>query len=110
MTHHMLATLFQLVIVVWGVSFVKHSWEGQGDTHFQLAFSYTGTRSYSQYLAMTDALAFRQYLGGEQVIMEYMHSLAVDAGEWHPNKRRHSQRRSASPSIPGSSQHMFFGL
>ena len=53
------------------------NWEGQGITHFQAAFSYTGTTSYSAYLAMAEALAFREYLGGDKVIMEYMHTLAI---------------------------------
>ena len=56
------------------------SWEGQGDTHYQLAFAYTGTSSYSPYLAMKDALEFREWLGGEDKIMGYMHDLAKTAG------------------------------
>ncbi len=56
------------------------SWEGQGDSHYQMAFSYTGTRSYAQYLAMSDALAFRTWLGGDAVVMDYIHTLAVQAG------------------------------
>ena len=56
------------------------SWEGQGKTHFQVAFSYTGTSSYSPYLAMADALDFRQSLGGESAIFNYMHELAVRGG------------------------------
>ena len=57
------------------------SWEGVGATHFQAAFAYQGTSSYSPYLAMADAVAFRESIGGEEKIHKYMHSLAVETGK-----------------------------
>eukprot|EP00310_Coccolithus_braarudii_P016931 CAMPEP_0183360190 /NCGR_PEP_ID=MMETSP0164_2-20130417/54549_1 /TAXON_ID=221442 /ORGANISM="Coccolithus pelagicus ssp braarudi, Strain PLY182g" /LENGTH=396 /DNA_ID=CAMNT_0025534491 /DNA_START=12 /DNA_END=1202 /DNA_ORIENTATION=+ len=57
------------------------SWEGQGASHFQAAFSYEGTADYSAVLSMGAALDFRQRLGGEDAVMHYMHSLAVQGGE-----------------------------
>eukprot|EP00466_Bigelowiella_natans_P004748 jgi/Bigna1/74082/fgenesh1_pg.27_\ len=57
------------------------SWEGRGLSHFQTAFSYTGTASYSPYLAMGAALDFREWLGGEKKVLGYMHSLAKAAGQ-----------------------------
>jgi selenocysteine lyase/cysteine desulfurase len=64
------------------------SWEGRGATHFLLAFSYVGTTSYSNYLAMGAALDFRERVGGEAAAMTYIHRLAVDGGAllaraWH---------------------------
>ena len=58
------------------------SWEGSSvyPSHFQKAFAYQGTSSYSPYLAMNDALVFREFLGGEKKIHQYMHELAVKAG------------------------------
>ena len=56
------------------------SFEGRGATHFLLAFSYVGTTSYSNYLAMGAALDFRARVGGEVAIMSYVHTLAVDGG------------------------------
>jgi selenocysteine lyase/cysteine desulfurase len=56
------------------------SGEGQGPTAFQLQFSYTGTKDYSPFLAMSAALDFRSKLGGDKLIMEYMHSLASRGG------------------------------
>jgi selenocysteine lyase/cysteine desulfurase len=58
------------------------SYEGQGKTPFQLEFSYTGTKDYSPFLAMADALDFREsVLGGEEAIMKYNHDLAVRGGD-----------------------------
>ena len=57
------------------------SWEGVGPTHFQAAFAYQGTSSYSPYLAMADAIAFRNSIGGEKKIQEYMHNLAMQTGQ-----------------------------
>jgi selenocysteine lyase/cysteine desulfurase len=51
-------------------------WQGS----FQDNFAETGTRSLSPYLAMGDALAFRESVGGDAAIMNYMHALAVEAG------------------------------
>ena len=65
------------------------SYEGLGSTPFQLQFSYTGTKDYSPFLAMADALDFREtILGGEDRVMEYIHHLAVAGGNslanaWH---------------------------
>ena len=56
------------------------SWEGRGDTHFQLAFSYVGTTDNSRVLAMGAAFDFRASLGTEEEIYGYMHSLAVTGG------------------------------
>ena len=56
------------------------SWEGRGATHFLLAFSYVGTTSYSNYLAMGAALDFRERVGGDAAIIAYMHDLAVRGG------------------------------
>lgn len=46
----------------------------------QLAFSYTGTASYSPYLALDASLDFRAALGGEAAIQAYTHDLAVQGG------------------------------
>ena len=56
------------------------SWEGRGATHFLLAFSYVGTTSYSNLLAMGAALDFRERVGGDAAIMAYTHDLAVRGG------------------------------
>ena len=56
------------------------SWEGRGATHFLLAFSYVGTTSYSNYLAMGAALDFRERAGGDAAIISYIHDLAVRGG------------------------------
>lgn len=56
------------------------SWEGRGDSHFQLSFSYTGTTDMTRYLAMSAALDYRASIGSEAEIMEYMHELAVSGG------------------------------
>jgi hercynylcysteine S-oxide lyase len=57
------------------------SWEGVGVTHFQMAFSYVGTTTNSQYLAMATALDFRESIGGDRAIMDYIHTLAVSGGK-----------------------------
>lgn len=51
-----------------------------GSSFFQMAFSYLGTTDVSAYLAMADALAFRQSQN-ETAITAYMHSLAVAGGQ-----------------------------
>jgi len=56
------------------------SWEGQGSSHFLMAFSYVGTTTDSQYLAMSAALDFRESMGGDEAIVRYMHELAVKGG------------------------------
>lgn len=55
------------------------SLEGQGESFYQMAFSWLGTADYSPFLAVEDALQFRADLG-ESAIVEYLHSLAVDGG------------------------------
>ncbi|CAJ1354808.1 unnamed protein product, partial [Effrenium voratum] len=55
--------------------------EGRGSTFFQLQFSYTGTKDYSAFLAVSAALDFRDRLGGEDRIMQYMHELASKGGD-----------------------------
>ena len=64
------------------------SWEGSSEfpSHFQKAFSYQGTSSYSPYLAMDDALKFREFVGGEKKIQDYMHNLAIQAGKLMASK------------------------
>eukprot|EP00949_MAST-11_sp_MAST-11-sp1_P003205 g3205.t1 len=57
------------------------SWEGKGKSHFQAAFSYQGTADFSNYLAMEKALDFRESVGGEEAIMNYIHNLAVEGGK-----------------------------
>ena len=54
---------------------------GQGQIHFQAAFSYQGTADFSNYLAMEKALDFRESVGGEEAIMNYIHNLAVEGGK-----------------------------
>eukprot|EP00928_Gymnodinium_smaydae_P064654 TRINITY_DN47936_c0_g1_i1.p1 TRINITY_DN47936_c0_g1~~TRINITY_DN47936_c0_g1_i1.p1 ORF type:complete len:469 (-),score=79.21 TRINITY_DN47936_c0_g1_i1:9-1280(-) len=57
------------------------NYEGQGATPFQLQFEYTGTKDYSAFLAMSDAMDFRRaVLGGDDRIMTYMHTLASAGG------------------------------
>lgn len=56
------------------------SLEGQGQSFFQMAFSWLGTTDFSSYLAMADALDFRASLGDGDII-DYMHSLAVQGGQ-----------------------------
>ena len=55
--------------------------EGRGSSFFQLQFSYTGTKDYSAFLAMSAALDFREALGGDVRIMEYMSRLALEGGD-----------------------------
>ena len=49
-------------------------------THFQLAFSYQGTTTQAQYLALGAALDFRESVGGDAAVMAYMHATAVAGG------------------------------
>ena len=56
------------------------SWEGKGISHFQVAFSYQGTGDVSPYLSISAALDFREWLGGEERIMNYTHSLCMNGG------------------------------
>ena len=56
------------------------SFEGQGATKYQLDFSYVGTTTYSQYLALGAALDFREAVGGDAAVMGYLHATAVAGG------------------------------
>ena len=56
------------------------SWEGRGPTHFTMAFSYQGTTTQAQYLALGAALDFREAVGGDAAVMAYMHGMAVSGG------------------------------
>ncbi|KAJ3309123.1 hypothetical protein HDU76_003717 [Blyttiomyces sp. JEL0837] len=46
------------------------------------SFHWVGTSDVSTYLTVPMALKFRNWLGGEQVIQEYCHNLAVQGGWW----------------------------
>ncbi|KAF0981958.1 hypothetical protein FDP41_011819 [Naegleria fowleri] len=48
---------------------------------YQKEFSYIGTRDYSSYLSIQDAIAYRQWLGGEEKIQHYNSQLAIQIGE-----------------------------
>lgn len=52
------------------------------DSTFVSRFEYTGTRDYSNMLAMRDALAFRASIGGEAAIVGYIGGLAAWAGQY----------------------------
>ena len=45
-------------------------------------FAYTGTKDFTAYISITDAFAFRDMLGGDDVINEYTHTLAREAGDY----------------------------
>lgn len=47
---------------------------------FQDEFFWLGTKDYSAYLTIPDALDFRQTIGDESSIFQYNHQLAIDAG------------------------------
>lgn len=56
--------------------------ENAPGTPFQERFDYIGTRDYGPWLAMADALDFREHaLGGEDRILAYLHELAAWGGE-----------------------------
>jgi len=48
---------------------------------YQAEFAWTGTRDYSSYLAMVDAINWRSKVGGEQKIMNYMHKLSMQVAK-----------------------------
>lgn len=56
--------------------------EGRGSSFFQLQFSYTGTKDYSAFLAMSAALDFREQIGGDAQIKEYVSRLALEGGKY----------------------------
>lgn len=45
-------------------------------------YSYTGTRDYTAFAALPAAFEFREFLGGEEQIIAYCHTLAVQAGQF----------------------------
>ena len=47
---------------------------------FQSEFFWLGTKDYSSYLTISDALDFRQTIASENDIFHYNHQLAIDAG------------------------------
>ena len=57
------------------------NWEGKGTSHFQVAFSYQGTADVAPYIAMSAALSFRQWVGGEERIANYTHNLCKEGGK-----------------------------
>ena len=48
---------------------------------FTSEFAETGTKDYTAYLAMRDALAFRASIGGDAAIMQWIRALAWDGGQ-----------------------------
>lgn len=55
--------------------------DSYGD-EFTSRFIWDGTRDRSPFCAVKDALAFREWLGGEEAIMKYNHELAKWAGDY----------------------------
>ncbi|KAH9846762.1 PLP-dependent transferase [Lenzites betulinus] len=49
-------------------------------TNFVMQHGWTGTPDHTAYASIPDALAFRQWLGGEKAINAYCHRLALDGG------------------------------
>ncbi|CAF1481541.1 unnamed protein product [Didymodactylos carnosus] len=47
---------------------------------YQEEFKWLGTKDYSNYFTISDAIDFRQMIGGDMAIYEYNHQLAVNAG------------------------------
>lgn len=56
----------------------KHDYVGR--------YSYTGTRDYTHFTSVPEALKFREYLGGDSVIMGYCSKLANDGAKLLVNK------------------------
>ncbi|KAI0267546.1 PLP-dependent transferase [Russula aff. rugulosa BPL654] len=52
-----------------------------GGSNFVPMFDWTALADYSKYLSIQPALDFRQWLGGEEKIHDYCHSLALSGGE-----------------------------
>ncbi|KAL1940493.1 hypothetical protein VTO73DRAFT_9065 [Trametes versicolor] len=50
-------------------------------TNFVMQHGWTGTPDHTSYASVPDALAFREWLGGEKAINDYCHNLALDGGE-----------------------------
>ncbi|KAH8994849.1 PLP-dependent transferase [Lactarius akahatsu] len=55
--------------------------ETHGESHFAEMFGWTGTTDFTHYLSIQPALHFREWLGGEQKINDYCHSLALSGGK-----------------------------
>jgi len=55
--------------------------EDLGESHFVKMFDWTSVTDYSKYLSIHPALDFRRWLGGEQKINDYCHSLALSGGK-----------------------------
>ncbi|KAI0653063.1 PLP-dependent transferase [Cubamyces menziesii] len=53
---------------------------GELGTNFVGQHTWTGTADQTAYITIPDALAFREWLGGEKVINDYCHKLALDGG------------------------------
>lgn len=53
--------------------------ENAPGTVFTERFIYTGTRDYTPFIAMKDALEYRNQLGGDSAIFGYVHNLATEA-------------------------------
>jgi len=47
----------------------------------QEEFSWIGTQDYSAFITAAEVIQFREWLGGESVIQNYTHSLAVEGGQ-----------------------------
>ncbi|TFK16814.1 PLP-dependent transferase [Coprinopsis marcescibilis] len=56
--------------------------ERDGDPNILAQFEWNGTIDFTAYLTIPDALAFRQWLGGEHKINAYCHSLALQGGKY----------------------------
>ena len=54
---------------------------GPGKTPFERAFEWQGTVDNSNFAAVTEAVKYRESLGGEAKITEYIHTLAVKGGK-----------------------------
>ncbi|KAI0635825.1 PLP-dependent transferase [Trametes polyzona] len=50
-------------------------------TNFVKQHEWTGTADTTNYLTVPEAIAFREWLGGEKAIYEYTHKLAIDGGK-----------------------------
>ncbi|KAI0666932.1 PLP-dependent transferase [Trametes maxima] len=50
-------------------------------THFVMQHAWTGTPDHTSYATVPDALAFREWLGGEKAINGYCHQLALSGGK-----------------------------
>jgi hypothetical protein len=51
--------------------------DGNREWTFAGQYEWNGTIDWSPFFSISDAIAFRQSIGGEERIMEYCHALAV---------------------------------